>query len=167
MSPDLRHLSAVPRWSHRDPVEGGNPFPDGDPRREVWDTVTDEAGRALERCDAHIAATARVTLDPAVYRAQLIDLALRRFDIWAGRGLAVVSTEGQADAYRQWLAVYVGNWLGYVADTCPRVEPGDELRARLDAARRRWSDAARAAATRAPGRPATPPPDGGPVRQYE
>ena len=165
MSSDLRHLSAVPRWSHRDPVEGGIPFPDGDPRRELWATATDVATRALERCDAHIAATARVTLDPAVYRAQLIDLALRRFDIWAERGLAVVSNEGEVDAYRQWLAVYVGNWLGYVADTCPRVEPGDELRARLDAARRRWSDAARAAVARAP--PVMSPPDRDPARQYE
>ena len=143
---EIRHPSAVPRWSHRDPVEGGNPFPGGDPRREVWDAATLAARRALERCDGDIAATAQVTLDPVVYRAQLIDLALRRFDTWAERALSVVSNEGDLEDYRRWLAAYAGNWLGYVADTCPRVDTGDELRQRLDAARRRWLQAARAAA---------------------
>ena len=148
VSREIRHRSAVPRWSHRDPAEGGNPFVDGDPRREIWDAATREARRALERCDTHIAATARVTLDPVVYRAQLIDLALRRFDIWAERGLSVVSSQGELDDYRRWLDAYVGNWLDYVADTCPRVDTGDELRRRLDDARRRWLEAGRAAATR-------------------
>ena len=146
MPREIRHRSAVPRWSHRDPVEGGNPFADGDPRRGTWDAATREAKRALERCDARIATTARVTLDPVVYRAQLIDLALRRFDTWAERALSVVSNEGGLDDYRRWLDLYAANWLGYVADTCPRVETGDELPSRLDAARDRWLEAARAAA---------------------
>ena len=146
---EIRHRSAVPRWSHRDPVEGGNPFIDGDPRREIWEAATREARRELERCDAHIAATARVTLDPVVYRAQLIDLALRRFDTWAGRGLSVVSNEGELADYRRWLDVYVENWLGYVADTCPRVDTGDELRRRLNDARKRRLEAAQSAAARA------------------
>lgn len=130
-------------------MEGGNPFADGDPRREIWDAATREARRALERCDAHFAATARVTLDPVVYRAQLIDLALRRFDTWAERGLSVVSSDNELDDYGRWLDVYVGNWLGYVADTCPRVETGDELRRRLNDTRERWLKAGRAAAARA------------------
>lgn len=146
VSREVRYRSAVPRWSHRDPVEGGNPFPEGDPRRTIWDAATDEARRALDRCDAHIAATARVTLDHVVYRAQLIDLALRRFDVWAERGLSVVSNEEALDDYRRWLDAYVGNWLGYVAETCPRVETGEELPRRLDASRGRWLQAARAAA---------------------
>ncbi len=145
-----RHLSAVPRWSHRDPVEGGNPFPRGDTRWKAWDGATVAAKRALEHCDVHIAATARVTLDPDVYRAQLIDLALRRFEIWAERGLSVVSNAGELDAFGRWLDDYVENWLGYVADTCPRVDTGDELIRRLDAARRRWLEAARTAVSPAP-----------------
>ncbi len=148
MSREIRQPSAIPRWSHRDPVEGGNPFPAGDARRKPWDAATREARRALERCDAHIAATARVTLDPVVYRPQLIDLALRRFDIWAERGLAAVSDEGGLGDYRRWLDAYVGNWLVYVADTCPKVETGEELSTRLDTARRRWLEAAHAAAER-------------------
>ncbi len=127
-------------------MEGGNPFPAGDPRREAWDAATLEARRALDRCDAHIAATTQVTLDPVVYRAQLIDLALRRFDIWAERALSAVSNGEALDDYRRWLDVYVGNWLGYVAETCPRVETGEELPRRLTAARGRWLEAARAAA---------------------
>ena len=127
-------------------MESGNPFPARDPRRGTWDAATREAKRALERCDARIAATARVTLDPVIYRAQLIDLALRRFDIWAERALSAVSHDREGDDYRRWLDVYAANWLVYVADTCPRVDAGDELRRRLDDARRRWSAAARTAA---------------------
>ena len=134
-------------------MEGGNPFPEGDPRRAIWDAATREARQALARCDAHIAATARVTLDPVVYRAQLLDLALRRFHVWAERGLSVVSNEEVLDDYRQWLNVYVKNWLNYVADTCPRVETGEELPRRLEAARGRWLEAARAAAAGAAGVP--------------
>ncbi len=138
-------------------MEGGNPFPARDPRREAWDAATREARRALDRCDAHVAATARVTLDPVVYRAQLIDLALRRFGIWAERGLSVVSNDEALDDYRRWLDVYVGNWLGYVAETCPRVETGEELPRRLTAARGRWQEAARAAVAGAAGaKSATP-----------
>ena len=150
MPREIRKLTAVPRWSHRDPVEGGNPFSVGDPRRKAWDAATLAARRALERCDADIAATARVTLDPVIYRAQLIDLALRRFDIWAARARSVVSTEGELDDYRSWLDAYVENWPGYVADTCPRADAGDELRRRLDGARRRWLDAAQPAAPSPP-----------------
>ena len=146
MSREVRYRSAVPRWSHRDPVEGGNPFPEGDPRRAIWDAATREARRALDRCDARIAATAQITRDPIVYRAQLIDLALRRLDVWAERGLWVVSNESELADYRRWLDAYVKNWLSYVADTCPRVETGDELPRRLDAARTRWVEAGRATA---------------------
>ena len=75
--------------------------------------------------------TAQVTLDPLRYRAQLLDLAVDRFDIWTERGLTVVSTEQTRRDYEHWLAAYVTNWLHYVADTCPRVDAATELRARL------------------------------------
>ena len=124
-------LSAVPRWSHRDPVAGGNPFPPTDARHGTWDAATTDARRALLRFDADLEATAQVTLDPAIYRAQLLDLAVGRFDVWARRGRSVVSSDGALQNYQQWLADYVANWLGYVAETCPHVEVGDELRTRL------------------------------------
>ncbi len=124
-------LSAVPRWSHRDPVVGGNPFPPTDARHGTWDTATTDARRALLRFDADLEVTAQVTLDPAIYRAQLLDLAVGRFDVWARRGRSVVSSDGALQNYQQWLADYVANWLGYVAETCPHVEVGDELRTRL------------------------------------
>ena len=124
-------LSAVPRWSHRDPVVGGNPFPPTDARHGTWDTATTDARRALLRFDADLEVTAQVTLDPAIYRAQLLDLAVGRFDVWARRGRSVVSSDGALQNYEQWLTDYVANWLGYVAETCPHVEVGDELRTRL------------------------------------
>ena len=73
--------SAVPRWSHRDPVEGGNPFPPADPRHRRWDIATDDARQALVRVDERLEATAQVTLDPVLYRAQVLDLAVGRFDV--------------------------------------------------------------------------------------
>ena len=131
-------LSAVPRWSHRDPVAGGNPFPPGDARHGTWDAATTDARRALLRFDADLEATAQVTLDPAIYRAQLLDLAVGRFNVWARRGRSVVSSDGALQNYEQWLAGYVANWLRYVAETCPRVEVGDELRTRLRGRAAHW-----------------------------
>ena len=131
-------LSAVPRWSHRDPVAGGNPFPPGDARHGTWDAATTDARRALLRFDADLKVTAQVTLDPAIYRAQLLDLAVGRFNVWARRGRSVVSSDGALQNYEQWLTDYVANWLGYVAKTCPRVEVGDELRTRLRGRAAHW-----------------------------
>ena len=131
-------LSAVPRWSHRDPVAGGNPFPPADARHSTWDAATTDARRALFRFDANLEATAQVTLDQAIYRAQLLDLAVGRFDVWARRCCLVISSRDALGDYHRWLAGYAANWLGYVAETCPRVEMGDELRIRLQGRAAHW-----------------------------
>ena len=130
--------SAVPRWSHRDPVEGGNPFPPADHRHRRWDIATDDARQTLVRFDERLEATAQVTLDPVLYRAQLLDLAVGRFDVWARRCRSVVSSRDALEDYERWLAGYVANWLGYVAETCPRVEVGNELRTRLTGRAAHW-----------------------------
>ena len=135
--------SAVPRWSHRDPVEGGNPFLQVDPSHETWDTATAAAKQTLLRLDARVEATAQLTLDPAIYRSQLLDLAVARFDVWAERARAVVSDEATSRDFERWLADYVRNWLRYVADTCPRVEVGEELRIRVHNRAAHWSRLAR------------------------
>ena len=132
-------LSAVPRWSHRDPVEHGNPFPPADRRHDTWDTATTDAKQRLQRFDACLEATAQVAHDPAIYRAQLLDLAVGRFEVWAERARAVVSDEATARDYERWLADYVRNWLRYVADTCPWVEVGAELQIRLNNRAAHWS----------------------------
>ena len=138
MFPIALRSSAVPRWSHRDPVEGGNPFPAADARHGTWDAATADARQAVRRFDAGLEATAQVTLDPAVYRAQLLDLAVGRFDVWARRGRSVVSSRDALGDYELWLADYVANWLGYVAETCPRVEVGDQLRTQLRGRAAHW-----------------------------
>ena len=137
MAPNPR-LSAVPRWSHRDPVEAANPFPPADARHSTWPAATADARRALLRFDADLEATAQVTLDPALYRAQLLDLAIGRFDVWARRCRSVVSSRDALGDYDRWLADYVANWLRYVAETCPRVDVGDELRTRLRGRAAHW-----------------------------
>ena len=131
-------LSAVPRWSHRDPVEGGNPFPTADARHGTWNIATADARQALLRFDTDLQTTAQVTLDPALYRAQLLDLAIGRFDVWAQRRGSVVSSPDALGQYEQWLEEYAANWLGYVAETCPRVDAGEELRTRLRGRAAHW-----------------------------
>ena len=123
-------MMAVPRWSHRDPVEEGNPFPSGDRRRARWDEATARAREALQRYDDEIAASAAVGSDPGVYARQWIALATQRFDTWAHRGLAAVDDAAAQPDYAAWLDAYVTNWRVYVADTCPHVNP--EVRRELD-----------------------------------
>jgi len=142
--PELRP-SAVPRWSHRDPVEGGNPFPHSEPAHAAWNDATRAAHAALVRFDARMQTTAQITLDPAIYRAQLLDLAVGRFDVWARRGRSVVSSDRALRDYERWLDDYVANWLGYVAETCPRVAVGDELRRRLIGRAAHWAAETRSA----------------------
>ena len=132
------HLSAVPRWSHRDPVEGGNPFPSDDARHGTWNIATADARQALLRFDTDLQTTAQITLDPTLYRAQLLDLAVGRFDVWARRLGSVVSSRDELGDYERWLAAYIANWLRYVAETCPRVDLGDELRTRLQGRAAHW-----------------------------
>ena len=123
--------TAQPRWSHRDPVEDGPRFPPGSPKQAAWAAATTSARDRLRDMDAVIARTAHVTLDPVVYRTQLFDLAVGRFTIWTERGLAIISTETECRDYVRWVSRYVGNWLTYVAETCPHVRGLDELARRL------------------------------------
>ena len=134
-------MSAVPRWSHRDPVEGGNPFPPADGRHQRWTEATAQARAALERYDDNLARSALVTSDPRTYRRQLIGLATARFDTWARRGLAAVGCEDARRHYVSWLRVYVANWRAYVAETCPHVGASerDDLHARLATRAKHWT----------------------------
>ena len=143
MLPATLQRSAVPRWSHRDPVEGDNPFSADDPRRAVWSASTDDARQSLIDLDAGLAVTAEVTLDPGIYRRQLLDLAVARFDIWAQRVAHVVFDSEDLSDYAGWLADYATNWLYYLTDTCPHVDARDELQTRLAARAKKWLATAR------------------------
>ena len=140
-----REISAVPRWSHRDPVEGGNPFPAGDLRHTRWEEATAHARAALQRYDDEIPASLSVTLSPVSYARRWLDLATMRFDAWAQRGLAAVDNTAAQRNYAAWLQTYVANWRAYTAETCPHVT-GDvraELASRLQARAEHWVDEAR------------------------
>lgn len=136
--PPLLRKSARPRWSHRDPVEGGNPFPTNYPQYASWEEATRIAQLALRRHDAHLYQTVATLLDPEHYRAQLLDLAVSRFDTWARRGRSVISDNDTWRDYTAWLHNYADNWLKYVAETCPHTDVGDELRERLTARSTHW-----------------------------
>ena len=138
-------MSAVPRWSHRDPVEGDNPFSAGDVRHARWDAATARARAALQRYDEAITASVSATPSPASYARHWLALATMRFDTWAGRGLAAVDNPAARRDYAAWLQTYVANWRAYVAETCPHVT-GDvqaELASRLQARAKHWVDKAR------------------------
>ena len=133
-------MSAVPRWSHRDPVEGGNPFPAGDLRHTRWEEATAGARAALQRYDKEIAASVSVRLTPESYGRRWLDLATMRFDTWARRGLAAVDGIAAQRDYAAWLQTYVANWCPYVADTCPHVARSirNQLASRLQARAAYW-----------------------------
>lgn len=148
--------SAVPRWSHRDPVEGGNPFPLGNPRHEAWTEATARARAALTQYDDSLAAPASAAYDPDTYGRQLIELATMRFDAWAQRELATVDGDDAQRDYEAWLSKYVANWRAYVDDTCPHVAAPAraELHACLRSRATHWATRAqRESAHRAPSGP--------------
>ena len=149
-------MSAVPRWSHRDPVEGGNPYRSGDVLHPRWEKATARALAALKHYDAKLAAHPLVDGDPSVYSAQWLDLATTRFDTWARRGLAAVHSAASQRNYAAWLLTYIANWRVYVADTCPHVAPAvrDALVSRLRVRAANWTDEAHRLVSSARGAPA-------------
>ena len=138
--PAALRTSAVARWSHRDPIEGGNPFPADDSRARAWATATEKALEALTRFDAGLTRDESVSTDAAVYRDRVIGLAEARFDVWARRLATVVRCNTERLDVARWLGQYVDNWLVYVSETCPHVEIGDDLEVRLRERARYWTD---------------------------
>lgn len=134
-------FSAVPRWSHRDPVEPGNPFPLPDPRHAVWEAASSQARTTLKQFDARLEMGGQ---EVEAYPVRLVGLALARFDTWARRGQAVVTSAVDLEDYEAWLGDYRRNWLAYVADTCPHVDVDRELRSRLAERVSFWITRARA-----------------------
>ena len=143
--PAALRASARPRWSHRDPVEGDNPFEKDDPRYARWADATTVAREALRSHDDQLSRTVTVTADPERYRSQMLDLAVARFDTWARRGLSVISGDEACFDYAVWLHDFKEKWVAYAADTCPQIDARDQLRARLKARVARWTATAHAA----------------------
>jgi hypothetical protein len=143
--PAALRSSAVARWSHRDPVEGGNPFPLHDCRHEAWHAATSSAKDVLVRIDRALDEAVTAGPHPDPYPVRLIALAVSRFDVWARRLQSIVQSPAALRDYEVWLTSYVAHWLIYVADTCPRVDVGDDLRARLALRAHGWvAEASRA-----------------------
>ena len=141
--PEALRTSAVARWSHRDPVEVGNPFSLDDSRHQVWQTATCRAKEALVRIDREIEARESDGAHPDPYAVRLVSLAVARFDVWAKRGLSVVESDATLQDYERWLATYTEHWLDYVKETCPKVDVDDDLQARLKARAAFWRDETR------------------------
>jgi hypothetical protein len=141
--PTTLRASARPRWSHRDPVEAGNPFPQDDPRHQLWDAATRNARETLVRIDLELDEAEKAGPHPDRYRDRMIALAVSRFDVWARRTQSVVRSAAALDDYQAWLTTYVTQWLAYVADTCPTVDVGDELRQQLSSRAQHWVAEAR------------------------
>ena len=134
--------SARPRWSHRDPVEGGNPFERHSQSHAKWSRATDSARNSLRRHDDHLNIRLANAEDLKEYQGELVSLATTRFDIWAERGLAVVDSQLLRNEYGTWLHTYAANWLAYVDDTCPHVSINEELKTRLSIRTAHWATVA-------------------------
>ena len=139
--PDSLRSSAVPRWSHRDPVECDNPFTSGDARRSVWHAATRHARDSLVRLDAE--SEGEPVRQHADYPMRVVDLAVARFDIWSERLLSIVYSSDALQHYQQWLVDYTENWLHYVEETCPKLKIREHVRIRLTARSRFWVEVAR------------------------
>ena len=135
--------SARPRWSHRDPVEGGNPFKLHSQAHARWSHATGIAEDNLRRHDEHLNRRASNTKGLGEYQIELMSLAIIRFDTWAERGLAVVDSLNLCEEYATWLHTYTTNWVVYVADTCPHVAVNEELKTCLTIRTGHWTTVAR------------------------
>ena len=123
---------AVPRWSHRDPLEGYNPFRSGDRRGGVWKVATETAVNSLRSYDEELEVREKDKRDHDVpYSVRVEDLAIARFDTWAKRELSVVVDDETLNEYKEWLDRYVTNWLTYVDETFPKLEIYQSLSDRL------------------------------------
>ena len=134
--------SARPRWSHRDPVEGGNPFKLHSQAHARWSHATGIAEDNLRRHDEHLNRRASNTKGLGEYQIELVSLAITRFDTWAERGLAVVDSQHLCNEYVAWLHTYATNWLAYVDDTCPHISVKKILETRLAMRTRHWTTVA-------------------------
>ena len=140
--PERLKDSARPRWSHRDPVEGGNPFKLHSQSHAIWSRATDIAKDRLRRHDDHLNNRLGHTENLKQYQSELVSLATTRFDIWAERGLAVVGSQSSCNEYVAWLHAYATNWLAYVPGTCPHISVRKILETRLASRTKHWTTVA-------------------------
>ncbi len=140
--PERLKSSARPRWSHRDPVEGENPFKLDSQSRAIWSRATDIAKDRLRHHDDHLNNRLGHTENLKQYQTELVSLVTTRFDIWAERGLAVVDSQSLCNEYIAWLHTYATNWLGYVHDTCPHISVKKILEIRLASRTKHWTTVA-------------------------
>ena len=117
--PETLKNSATPRWSHRDPVERGNPFPVNDSRYRKWELATREANAVLVEQDRLFS---NLKSNVTSYPKDVIKFATTRFDVWAKRCLSIVCNPSAARNYEQWLNTYVERWLLYTSQTCPQID---------------------------------------------
>lgn len=139
--PDALLFSAVARWSHRDPIEHGNPFSQKDSRHRIWHTATVYAEKALVRSDGELEDNLRKK--PKPYPTCVVILAVSRFDVWSRRALSIVRSYPALQDYELWLAMYVKHWRKYVEDTCPKIDVNDIMRTQLNARAKHWVNTAR------------------------
>src|SRR4051812_29310642 len=89
-----------------DPV-GENPFPQSSGMHRVWNDATRLAEEQVCRLDAAAASSLRPDNVPQVSS----DLFVGRFDAWASRDLAVVSSDLKLRVYDKWLVALADSTL--------------------------------------------------------
>jgi hypothetical protein len=111
--PNLPDLTKLPSNLREpgDPVEG-NPFPKGTLEHKVWESSTRQAEEEMSRLLASL--SAKRPTEPVAYCTWLIELCIKKYDIWAKRAIHVVWSDPAVRAYDQWLFNYAESWLRLV-----------------------------------------------------
>src|SRR5262245_7790252 len=112
---NLTHGSVPPHGG--DPVQQ-NPFTLDDQRHEAWKTATRQAELELHRLKQRTLEGPRPQ-DPEEDHNLQVEFILRRFQIWAKRGLSVVWTDSCARDYERWLNSYMQAELKLWEENCP------------------------------------------------
>ena len=126
--PDLLNLPAG--VNSPDPVEG-NPFPEDNPRHREWQDATRLAEQEAKQLNVGFRKLVSESPSGAgVFEARRLAYVLRRFDIWARRGMQVVWSDAEVKAFDRWLVTHAEAWLQC---TKPILATGwfDELRSEL------------------------------------
>jgi hypothetical protein len=123
-----------------DPV-GENPCPVGHHAHRIWEDATREA--LLESFRFQEKMLSRRSRNEAEHQDWFIELAVRKFQIWAKRNLSVVRGDADARAYEMWLESHSQGWLK-IAEERPwpassREAVLSELKVQLRRASKYWA----------------------------
>jgi len=131
---DPRISLPVNLTSIQDPC-GDNPFPAGNPRFGIWAEATRQAQEDLLRFQSDLLQRMNAIAPDSDYEDKFYWLWIENFtgtfDVWAGRGISVLGTDEDAQAYDKWIADFLVGVLALAWGSCPECYPKERLNREL------------------------------------